>query len=196
MTQTVWKYHQRTPAARIRIERLHVVGHAMRDKTEAALPEWAQTIKDVRHKLKFSQSKLAMKLETSAMGISRWERGKVEPSPEAYIRLGKLMGDPLCWFFWGRAGLSTADVMRVLPTARRRLREDRIPTVQVVHAGAEKTLPQEKERLVAIPLLPVRAATPGERGDKVGDLDQLKPEAMLAAPIDWCPNPPPQSLYE
>jgi phage repressor protein C with HTH and peptisase S24 domain len=35
----------------------------------------------------------------------------------------------------------------------------------------------------------VQAATPGERGDKVPDLDQLKPEAILAAPIDWCPNP-------
>jgi SOS-response transcriptional repressor LexA len=26
-------------------------------------------------------------------------------------------------------------------------------------------------------------------GDKVADLDQLKPKAMLAAPKDWCPNP-------
>jgi SOS-response transcriptional repressor LexA len=99
------------------------------------------------------------------------------------------MGDPLCWFFWGRAGLSTADVMRVLPKAGRRLRQDRIPTVQVVHAGAEKMLPAEKESFVAIPLLPVRAATPGEKGDMVADLDQLKPEAMLAAPKKWCPNP-------
>jgi hypothetical protein len=70
------------------------------------------------------------------------------------------MGDPLCWFFWGRAGLSTADVMRVLPKAGRRLRQDRIATVQIVHAGAEKILSAEKESLVVIPLLPVRAATP------------------------------------
>jgi transcriptional regulator with XRE-family HTH domain len=162
---------------------------AIRNKTKAAPPEWARTIRAVRRKLRFSQAELAEKLETSAMAISRWERGEFEPSADAYLRLGKLMGDPLCWFFWGRAGLSTADVMRVLPKAGRRLRQDRIPTVQVVHAGAEKMLPAEKESFVAIPLLPVRAATPGEKGDMVADLDQLKPEAMLAAPKKWCPNP-------
>jgi hypothetical protein len=123
------------------------------------------------------------------MAISRWERGEFEPASDAYLRLGKLMGDPLCWFFWGRAGLSTADVMRVLPKAGRRLREDRIATVQVVRAGVTKRRASKRETFVAIPLLPVHAATPGEEGDKVADLDQLKPEAMLAAPKDWCPNP-------
>ena len=59
-----------------------------------------------------------------------------------------------------------------------------IRTVQVVHARAEKMLPAEKESFVAIPLLPVRAATPGEKGDRVADLDQLKPEGMLAVP-NW-----------
>jgi phage repressor protein C with HTH and peptisase S24 domain len=122
------------------------------------------------------------------MAISRWERGEFEPSADAYLRLGKLMGDPLCWFFWGRAGLSTADVMRVLPKAARRLREDRIATVQIVHAGA-KLRASKKETFVAVPLLPVCAATPGKEGDQVTDLDQLKPEAMLAAPVNWCPNP-------
>jgi transcriptional regulator with XRE-family HTH domain len=162
---------------------------AIRNKAKAAPPEWARTIRVVRRKLSLSQAELAEKLETSAMAISRWERAEFEPSADAYLRLGKLMGDPLCWFFWGRAGLSTADVMRVLPKAGRRLRQDRIPTVQVVHAGAERMLPAEKESFVAIPLLPVRAATPGEKGDKVADLDQLKPDAMLAAPAKWCPNP-------
>lgn len=163
--------------------------NAIRNKARAVLPEWAGTIRAVRRKLRLSQSELAEKLETSAMAISRWERGEFEPSADAYLRLGKLMGDPLCWFFWGRAGLSTADVMRVLPKAGRRLREDRIPTVQVVHAGVAKRRASKKETFVAIPLLPVRAATPGEEGDQVADLDQLKPEGMLAAPVDWCPNP-------
>ena len=85
------------------------------------------------------------------MAISRWERGEFEPSADAYLRLGKLMGDPLCWFFWGRAGLSTADVMRVLPKTGRRLRGDRIPTVQVVHAGAAKRRASKKEIFVAAP---------------------------------------------
>jgi hypothetical protein len=78
-----------------------------------------------------------------------------------------LAGDPLCWFFWGEAGLSTADVVRVLPKASRRLREDRLPNVQVVHAGATRTWPSEKGSLVAIPLLPVQAATPGVEGGRI-----------------------------
>ena len=161
----------------------------IRYKSKAVLPEWARTIKAVRRKLRLSQSQLAEKLETSAMAISRWERGEIEPSASAYLRLGKLMGEPLCWFFWGRAGLSTADIMRVLPKAGRRFREGRVPVVHVVHAGAEKHQLPAEESFVAIPLLPVHAATPGERGDRVEDLDQLKPSAMLAAPKNWCPNP-------
>jgi len=53
-----------------------------------------------------------------------------------------------------------------------------------LRSGSEKMLPAEKESFVAIPLLPVRAATPGEKGDRVADLDQLKPEGMLAVP-NW-----------
>lgn len=161
----------------------------MRDKVKAVVPEWSRMIETFRRTLNLSQSELGKRLETSAMAISRWERGQAQPPANAYIRLGNLAGDPLCWFFWGRAGLSTADVMRVLPKARRRLNADRIANLQVVHAGARRNWPAAKEAFVAVPLLPVRAATPGEEGDKVADLDQLKPEAMLAAPKDWCPNP-------
>jgi hypothetical protein len=46
-----------------------------------------------------------------------------------------LAGDPLCWFFWQRDGLGTSDLMRILPVAHRRLRQDVIASVQVVHAG-------------------------------------------------------------
>lgn len=161
----------------------------MKTKRNGALPEWSRTIEKFRRSLNLSQSELGKKLETSAMAVSRWERGRAQPPADAYVRLGKLAGDPLCWFFWGRAGLGTADVMRVLPKARRRFNADRIAAVQVVRAGAGKEWATRKETLVAIPLLPVRAAAPGARGDKVADLYQLKPEAMLAAPRGWCPHP-------
>src|ERR1700758_3922039 len=146
----------------------HFAVIAIRNKTKTVIPEWARTIKAVRLKLRLSQSELAEKLETSAMAISRWERGEFTPSADVYLRLGKLMGDRLCWFFWGRAGLSTADVMRVLPKAGLRLREDRSANVQVVHAGAKRRA-SKKETFVAVPLLPVHAAPPGEEGDKVAD---------------------------
>jgi transcriptional regulator with XRE-family HTH domain len=152
-----------------------------------AVPEWSRKVIDFRQGLKFTQGELGKRLKTSAMAVSRWERGETEPTAESYIRLGNLAGDPLCWFFWARAGLSTADVMRVLPTADRRLRQGRIASVNLVHAGAPSFL--NPEDFVAVPLLPVRAGTPGAEGDEVADLDQLKPEAMWAAPASWCPHP-------
>src|SRR6201984_3265699 len=156
-------------------------------KSANPLPEWSRKILAFRQSLKLPQSELGKALTKSPMVVPRGERGDSEPPADAYIGLGNIADDPLCWFFWGRAGLSTADVMRVLPTASRRLRQGRIATVQVVHAGAVSSLKQET--FVAIPVLPVHAATPGESAEEVADLDQLQPEALWAAPAEWCPNP-------
>jgi DNA-binding XRE family transcriptional regulator len=158
-------------------------------KFASAVPEWSRKILAFRHARKLTQSALAKELDTSGMAVSRWERGEAEPSAEAYIRLGHLAGDPLCWFFWGRAGLNTADLMRILPAARRRLRQGGIANVQVVHAGAVKVKSLKPTNFVAIPVLPVHAATPGADSEEVADLGQLKPAAIWAAPAEWCPNP-------
>src|SRR6201993_3588949 len=112
-------------------------------KSANPLPEWSRKILAFRQTLKLTQGELGKRLKTSAMAVSRWERGEAEPPADAYIRLGNIADDPLCWFFWGRAGLSTADVMRVLPTASRRLRQGRIATVPVVDAGGMSSLKQE-----------------------------------------------------
>jgi transcriptional regulator with XRE-family HTH domain len=156
-------------------------------KSDQGLPEWSRKILTFRQSLKLTQGEFGKRLKVSAMAVSRWERGDAEPPADAYIRLGNIADDPLCWFFWEHAGLSTADVMRVLPTASRRLRQGRIATVQVVHAGAAGSL--KPARFVAIPILPVRAATSCVDGDEVSDLDQLNPEAIWAVPAEWCPNP-------
>ena len=161
----------------------------MRRNSLGDLPEWARKILTFRRVLKLTQGELSKRLRASAMAVSRWERGETEPPANVYIRLGKLSGDPLCWYFWQRAGLSTADVLRVLPTAGRRLRQGRIANVQVVHAGATSKTPPDPSAFVAIPILPARAATPGAEADPVADLDQLSPESMWAAPAAWCPNP-------
>ena len=95
-------------------------------KSNRAVPDWSRKILAFRQALKLTQGELGKRLRTSAMAVSRWERGDAEPPADAYIRLGNIADDPLCWFFWERAGLSTADVMRVLPTASRRLRQGRI----------------------------------------------------------------------
>ena len=122
------------------------------------------------------------------MAVSRWERGEAEPPAKAYIQLGHLAGDPLCWFFWERAGPITSDLMRILPAARSRIRQGRIANVQVVHAGAKGVRSLKPTDFVAIPVLPVRATTPGEDAEEVADLDLLKTE-IWAAPVEWCPHP-------
>jgi SOS-response transcriptional repressor LexA len=135
-----------------------------------------------------SQSELGKQLNSSAMAVSRWERGVQDPPANIYIQLGNLTGDPECWYFWGRAGLHSGDLMRVLPAVRMRLHKERLPDLQIVQAGARK-LREKGSGLVAIPVLPVVAATHGGKGDPEDVLDQMRPETVLAAPSSWCPNP-------
>jgi len=157
-------------------------------RTRSARPEWAQKLVSFRNSLKLSQYELSRRLGASAMAVSRWERGIQEVPANIYIQLGKLAGDPLCWYFWGCAGLRTVDVMRVLPAARQRLQRDTLPHIRLARAGAGKKSSTSTD-FVAVPLLPVHAATPDEAGDKIVDLEQVQAESILAAPIAWCPNP-------
>jgi transcriptional regulator with XRE-family HTH domain len=160
----------------------------MSNTRNAGKHEWAERIFALRHRLKISQSELGKQLNSSAMAVSRWERGAQEPPANIYIQLGNLTGDPECWYFWGRAGFYSDDLMRVLPPVRSRLRRDPIPTLRVVQAGAHSAK-KHKDNLIAVPVLPVVAATHGGKGDSVGTLSEVQPESMLAAPSDWCPNP-------
>jgi SOS-response transcriptional repressor LexA len=150
--------------------------------------EWARQVFALRRRLQMSQSELGKQMNASAMAVSRWERGVQEPPANIYVQLGNLTGDPECWYFWGRAGLSSDDLMRVLPAVRSRLRRDRTLKLQVVQAGAHHPLKRPDE-LVAIPVLPIVAATHGGKGDPAEKLHQVPPESMLAAPSKWCPNP-------
>lgn len=160
----------------------------MSRNTSIESPEWSSKIEGVRRNRKLSQAEFGGQLGVSAMTVSRWERGVAEPSGETYIRLGNIAGDPLCWFFWKRAGLRLSDVTRVLPGARRRFAESRLLNVHLVHAGTGKQKSLTKVNLVAVPLLPVHAGTPGSQGDNI-DLAEVPPESVMAAPVDWCPNP-------
>lgn len=163
----------------------------MRRTRKAATPgeqkEWAGRINVLRRRLGFSQAELGRHLNSSAMAVSRWERGVQEPPANINIQLGNLTGDPECWYFWDRAGLHSADLMRVLPAVRSRLQKDRLPDLKIVQAGVSSV--SRKNKLVAIPLLSVVVATHGGKGDAAIALDQARPEAMLAAPSRWCPNP-------
>jgi SOS-response transcriptional repressor LexA len=151
-------------------------------------PDWASMISRLRKKLDLSQTSFGQEVHTSAMGVSRWERGAQEPPSHSYIELGNLAGDPDCWFFWGRAGLRSEDLMRVLPKLRTRFRPAKLNNFQIVHAGGGAKI-AEKSLLVAIPMLTVIAATGGEKGDNVASLHEAPVDGVIAAPSEWCPNP-------
>ena len=157
-------------------------------KNKSGRPAWSLKIENLRRGRQLNQAEFGSQLGISAMAVSRWERGVAEPSGEIYIRLGNLAGDPLCWFFWKQAGLRLSDVTRVLPGVSRRLSETKIPELNFVRASARANPVLKKESLVAIPFLPVHAGTPGHEGDNI-DLAEVSPESVLAAPIEWCPNP-------
>src|SRR5690348_3086842 len=101
----------------------------------AAKPDWAGMISGLRKRLGVNQSEFGHEVHSSAMGVSRWERGAQEPSSHSYIELGNLAGDPDCWFFWGRAGLSSEDLMRVMPKLRKRYEQASNGNFNIAHAG-------------------------------------------------------------
>jgi SOS-response transcriptional repressor LexA len=155
-----------------------------------ATPEWATQVEKLRRRLKLSQSRLGQQLQYSAMAISRWERGLQEPPADCYIKLGDLAGNPDCWYFWERAGLKSADVIRALPLDKRLFPKSIFPDFDIVVAGSGgKIRSSKKTQLVAIPLLSVHAGTHGEKGDNTLDLNKAPVEDMIAAPAAWCPNP-------
>jgi DNA-binding XRE family transcriptional regulator len=157
-------------------------------RTKVRIPERSASIERFRHALKLSQHELGKRIGTSAMSVSRWESGKAQPSAEAYIKLGNMAAGPLCWYFWGQAGLSLGDVRRVLPDTEHRVKAKGRPLL-VARAGVKRTKTERADDFVAVPLLPVFAATPGGQGDKEADLAMSGPERLLAAPVEWCPHP-------
>lgn len=142
-------------------------------------------ITQLRESLSLSQAGLARLLNCSPMAISRWERGIQEPPASWYIQIGNLADAPDCWYYWGRAGLQSADLLRVVPGATERQRKETMKGRSSAAAGAGA----KRMSNVAIPLLPIRAGTLGVSGDRVLNLDQVEPEIMLAAPGEWCENP-------
>ncbi len=153
-------------------------------------PAWTQPIVDLRRKLRFNQSELGRRLHYSAMAISRWERGEQEPTDRGYIELGNLAGDPLCWYFWERAGLNNENLLGVAPMLRQRVENARFQNLEIVTAGTGgRKQAGGKMQLVAIPLLGIVAASHGEQGGNPSSILSGPVQSMIAAPKDWCPNP-------
>src|SRR3984893_18853007 len=130
-------------------------------------PAWAKAIRDLRLRLKLSQSALGRRIGFSAMAVSRWERGAQEPPSHGYIGLGNLSRDASCWLFWDRAGLRSEDVLRVLPVHQEGARSSSFQDFEIATAGSGPKRPKNKHQLVTVPLLEVDVAAHGEKGDNV-----------------------------
>src|SRR5579859_6054536 len=86
------------------------------------LQEWASQITKLREHLKINQAELARRIECSAMTISRWERGLLQPSAEHFVQLGNLGSKSEAWFFWEMAGIQASKMVDSLRGSSRKSR--------------------------------------------------------------------------
>src|SRR5689334_21207220 len=152
-----------------------------RKRKDRAPTEWAEQIRNLRQKLGVSQGELARKLDCSAMTISRWENAQIAPTARYYVELGKLAGKSDCWFYWGRAGLQSSDVMPVLSERERKQIPVRLEdAMEMASAGIGASLDlARKQKVVPIPVLQATVGTHGGQGDRHGNLNYIPTREIM-----------------
>lgn len=75
-------------------------------------PQFAERVKAMRLRLGMEQVPFAQFLGVTQSRISEWESGKVEPSPEMYLRLANHGSPEDALWFWEHAGIDR-DALRV-----------------------------------------------------------------------------------
>jgi transcriptional regulator with XRE-family HTH domain len=156
--------------------------------------EWAGQITALRERLHINHAELARKLQCSAMTISRWERGLLQPSAEHFIQLGNLGDKNEAWAFWERAGIQPAKMVEALNAIARSGRRLETPRLERARAGAASVAHHETADLVGLPLLNAVVGTHGVRGDRRSSLQTIASSKIIGAPAPWCPNPAYTSL--
>jgi SOS-response transcriptional repressor LexA len=145
-----------------------------------ARPEWADRLERLRQTLGISQAGLAKRLNVSAMAPSRWERGINEPPAEIYIQLGKMVGEPACWYFWEKAGLKRADLLALATRNKKNTAPKTTPAPLPVIPSAGLRNAQATTPMCAIPLYSVSPD---------GKIDREAATEVITAPKDWCKHP-------
>jgi transcriptional regulator with XRE-family HTH domain len=157
----------------------------MKKGSHKRLQEWATQITALREQLKINQAELARRMECSAMTVSRWERGLLQPSAEHFIQLGNLGNKTQSWFFWEKAGIQPAKMVNALKSASRALKT---PPLEGAHAGARTLSPEKMHDVIGLPLLKAVIGAHGVHGDR-RSLSLIPATQIVGAPAPWCPNP-------
>ena len=97
-------------------------------KAESLQKEWAKSIRVLRQRLH-----LGRRLHYSAMAVSRWERGELEPTNRAHIELGTSLTTQIAVFLGTRR---TQNLIRVMPVLRQWLKRSRFADFEIVIAGS------------------------------------------------------------
>jgi transcriptional regulator with XRE-family HTH domain len=153
--------------------------------------EWADRIRRLLRELNLSQAGLAERLGVSPPTVSRWLKGRHEPTAESYIALGNLCRPPEGMYFWERAGLDAAGLLdvsfqRAVSSLRTSLRDFKL----IAGKKASGSLAGKGNSVaVAIPLLNATAY-----GDRIPpheniSLSEVEVESVLLAPLAWCRHP-------
>lgn len=150
------------------------------------LPEWGLQITALRERLAINQAELARRMECSAMTISRWERGLLQPSAEHFIQLGNLADKTEAWFFWEMGGVSPAKVLEALQ-ASPRARGASGPWQSPDRPG--QAAKPGRLSFVEVPLLKAAVGAHGLPGDRRSSLRAIPASSVLSMPASWCPNP-------
>jgi transcriptional regulator with XRE-family HTH domain len=191
--------HRKRPSEGVRRELTRtgsIIDRQMQGKAKRdASPEWVSQITALRDRLGINQAELARRLECSAMTISRWERGLLQPSAEHFIQLGNLGNRTEAWFFWEMAGIQPARMVEALggttrakrPAAGRR-------KIEIGGHDGWALATEKKSDMVGVPLLKAVAGTHGTAGDKRNSLRTVPTLQVIAVPGAWCPNPTYTSL--
>ncbi len=151
--------------------------------------EWAVRIRRLLADLELSQAELAERVGVSPATVSRWLKGRQEPTAESYVALGNLARPPDGIYFWERAGMESA----ALTDAGLRSASFSLPVkLRDFKLIASRKLSHQlagNGNAVAIPLLKVTAY-----GDRIPPkenvtISEFDVDDILFAPLAWCLHP-------
>jgi len=155
----------------------------------SAVPEWAVQITDFRERIRINQAELARRMQCSAMTISRWERGLLQPSAEHFIQLGNLGNKNEAWFFWEMAGIQPSKMVDSLRSSLRSNGERSKPGLAINKATSNESGENNTTNTAQIPLLKAFVGAHGSVGARHISLRAIPRTRTVSIPGEWCPNP-------